>query len=66
MSQLIRLITRIVTASVAATMGKRKAAPMESALPDDHEQKRKPLPEKVPPNPWFDPNEHIPTPLEAA
>ena len=39
LSQLIRLITRIVTASVAATMGKRKAAPMESALPDDHEQR---------------------------
>jgi len=37
-----------------------------NSLPDDHEDKRKPLPELVPPNPWFDPNEHIPTPLEVA
>eukprot|EP00746_Dinoflagellata_sp_MGD_P007009 gnl/MRDRNA2_/MRDRNA2_113854_c0_seq1.p1 gnl/MRDRNA2_/MRDRNA2_113854_c0~~gnl/MRDRNA2_/MRDRNA2_113854_c0_seq1.p1 ORF type:complete len:198 (+),score=33.44 gnl/MRDRNA2_/MRDRNA2_113854_c0_seq1:106-699(+) len=37
-----------------------------NSLPDDHEHKRKPLPELVPPNPWFDPNEHIPTPLEVA
>lgn len=37
-----------------------------NSLPDDHEAKRKPLPELVPPNPWFDPNEHIPTPLEVA